>query len=290
MMIDKYVMRKCKFSGEKHGHHSIKNLRSENTLITTALDTKVIDCGKRSVKGHEMKTKRWLVGIGSAAILALSAVGVMAQSDGNGGGFGGRGNRGGDLTRSVVELVLQETGLTREEIRVQLQDGATLATIIEDSGASVDTITEQVTVLVSERAAQAVENGRLTQEQADVLITELETRLNGILTGEITLREGRGIGREGRAGMNLISETLQTLTGLTAREIRAQLRAGDTLSGILQANEIDQETFTQAALDAASAQLTARVEAGTITQEQADALLAEFTEKLTERLNNTASV
>ncbi len=87
--------------------------------------------------------------------------------------LGERGERGLGILRQIAE----ETGLTPRELLPQLRDGVTPAQILTDEGVDVDTFVSGLLVDTEERLANAVENGRLTQEQADERLETIRTTL-----------------------------------------------------------------------------------------------------------------
>jgi len=58
--------------------------------------------------------------------------------------------------------------------------------------------------------------------------------------------------------------------GITADELKTQLRSGQTLAQLAQANATTEQAVVNAALAAAKTRLDAAVTAGTLTQAQAD--------------------
>ncbi len=75
-------------------------------------------------------------------------------------------------------VVTETLGLSEEELRTALEaDGATLASVAEDQGVAVEDLVAALAEAVRERVATAVEEGRLTQEQADEWLADLETRI-----------------------------------------------------------------------------------------------------------------
>jgi hypothetical protein len=76
-------------------------------------------------------------------------------------------------------------------------------------------------------------------------------------------------------------------TGLSPREIAAQLRSGTTLGELLTANGVDVNAFIDDVVEQADARLDQAVANGRITQERADEMLANLREHLTQRLNST---
>lgn len=115
-----------------------------------------------------------------------------------------------------------------------------------------------------------VQQGTLTTEQA----TEMKTRIeNGQVLGFGGGRGGHGDGVRGVKvdGLReaMVTAAAQTLN-ITVDELNTQLQAGQTVAQIAQAHGTTEEAVTTAALTAAKTTLAAAVQAGTITQEQAD--------------------
>ncbi|NEK56478.1 hypothetical protein GCU56_01130 [Geodermatophilus sabuli] len=112
-------------------------------------------------------------------------------------GLGERGGHGGsrlDLSAAATALGMDEAGL-RTALDV---DGATLASVAEDRGVPVDTLVSALTEAAQERIAQAVAEGRLTQEQADERLADLEARIAERVEQALHDRGGPG-GRDGGA-------------------------------------------------------------------------------------------
>ena len=87
--------------------------------------------------------------------------------------------------------------------------------------------------------------------------------------------QGAGVGaRAGWMGAFGIDETLVRLTKLTEDQIHTERLAGKSLAQIAQANGVSEDTLVAEALKDRKAVLDARVKAGSLTQAQADAMLA----------------
>lgn len=104
----------------------------------------------------------------------------------------------------ALDAIAEVIGVEADEIRTQVRDGATLGDIAEANG--VDS-TEVVAVIVEskqDRLAQAVEDGRITQEEADERVVDLEDRVTTrVDEGRPERPEGEaGEGRQGRRGGN----------------------------------------------------------------------------------------
>lgn len=106
---------------------------------------------------------------------------VAGTLDEAGIGHGG-GHRGGGLALSAAATVL---GLTEDELRTALAtDGTTLADVAEEQGVDLDALVDALVTAAQERMAVAVEDGRLTQEQADERLADLEERITERVNSE----------------------------------------------------------------------------------------------------------
>jgi ribosomal protein S20 len=130
-----------------------------------------------------------------------------------------------------------------------------------------------ITSAGSTTADQAVQQGTLTQAQADALKARIQAGdLHALLGG----RGGKGGGpRVAGVQQAMLDAAAQTL-GITADELRTQLRSGQTLAQLAQAHNTTEQAVTSAALAAAKTQLDQAVANGTLTQAQADSFYAQL--------------
>lgn len=123
-----------------------------------------------------------------------------------------------------------------------------------------------------------VDDGTLTQAQLDSVIDTLVAA--GPMGGD---HGGRG-GRGGRGpGLEVVASTL----GMTAEEVREAISNGQTLAQLAEANGSSGEALIDAILAEMKTHLDEKVAAGDLTQEEADAKLADATTRVTEFVNNT---
>ena len=124
---------------------------------------------------------------------------------------------------------------------------------------------------------ELVDDGTLTSEQADTVATFLvENRPE---------RPGGFPGRHGRWHVGIESGEIAELFGLEPEELRDLLRDGQSLADIATAQGVDVQTVIDTLVNAAKEHLDEAVANGRLTQEEADAKLAELTERITERVN-----
>ncbi len=118
----------------------------------------------------------------------------------HGGGFGR-----GLHSHAALEAAAEALGMTADELSTQLWGGKTLAELADEAGVDLQAVRDAVEAaqLEAVRAdiAQAVEDGRITQEQADWLLQGLE---NGYWGGQ-GFGRGFGLGRGGFRGFGVPS-------------------------------------------------------------------------------------
>lgn len=137
---------------------------------------------------------------------------------------------------------------------------------------------------IAEKLAGLVEDGTITQEQADkVAATLAEAKPGG----------GHGPGGHGGRGVgfgNLLHQglaTAATTLGLEEDALRERLRDGETLGEVADAEGVGRDDLVAALVAEAEEALAERVEAGDITQERADEITDGLTERLTDALDRS---
>jgi polyhydroxyalkanoate synthesis regulator phasin len=177
--------------------------------------------------------------------------------------------------RELVQIVAAETGLKPLDIVREVREGSTLTEIITANNGDVDQVRSQAIEKGSDLINQAVKNGRLTQERADEMLTNLETRIDNALTYDPIHHQMQ---RE-------IMLRVAGETGLSVRNVVKQWRDGLTLSDILKTNGEDVQAFTDETLTRAQERLDQAVKNGRLTQEQADQRLNDLKTFIPDFLN-----
>jgi hypothetical protein len=109
-------------------------------------------------------------------------------------GLGHGGHHGGD--RIGLETAAEALGLTEAELRTALEpDGTSLTDVAHDQGVDVGTLVDALVQAQQDRIARAVEDGRLTQAEADERLADLEARVTERVNSDDPIR-----GHHGRGG------------------------------------------------------------------------------------------
>ena len=191
--------------------------------------------------------------------------------------------------RHLVQVVAQEFGLEATDVVAQLQEGNTLAQIIEANGGTVEQIVDTFLQGSREKLQQAVDADRITQEQMDQMLVRLEEQIthlinNPIPPGLLDHPRHRGISPV-RQFRHLVQVVAQEF-GLEATDVVAQLQEGSTLAQIIEASGGTVEQIVDTFLQGPRGKLQQAVDSERITQEQMDRLLDRLEEQITRLINN----
>ncbi len=102
---------------------------------------------------------------------------------------GRHGRRGGQQGMAVI---IEQLGISGEELRAELQAGKSIADVAAEQGVSLDAIEDALMSQLSEKLAERVANGDMTQEEADEKLAEASTRIEERLTQPGGQRGQRG--------------------------------------------------------------------------------------------------
>jgi hypothetical protein len=142
------------------------------------------------------------------------------------------------------------------------------ATISAVSSAATDRVE-----IIANALAGLVEDGTLTQEQADAVAETLDEQLPAPGPG------GFG-GPRGHGGILLDLEVAAEELGLTERELHEQLHDGTTLAEIAEEQGVDLDDLVNVIVETVEERLAAAVDEGRIDQERADELAATLEERV----------
>ena len=181
------------------------------------------------------------------------------------------------------EELLSLLNLDAEALQEQLKAGKTLAEVAEAQGVDTQDVIDLLVKEQTAKLAEAVETGKLTQEQADEMSANLAERVEQQVNNPQPVGHfgmGRGFG-------GFTSEELLSLLNLDAEALQEQLKAGKTLAEVAEAQGVDKQDVIDLLVVEQTAKLAEAVEAGKLTQEQADERLAQLEEFVANRVEGT---
>lgn len=172
------------------------------TTTETATDTATDTEDRPFVEQRQERIAEALEGLVEDGTIDQDQADAVAEELAGSGVLGPR-HRGGGMGLGGpgvgLDAAAEALGLTTDELFDALRDGDSLTDIAEAQGVEVDTLVASLVAAAEERITAAVEDGRLTQEQADELISGLEERIAEHVEDGIPAGIGRGT-RGGPAG------------------------------------------------------------------------------------------
>ncbi len=83
-------------------------------------------------------------------------------------------HQSGGIHDTVWAALARQLGLTSDELTAQVKNGKTLAQIAQEKGVAVKDLAATMETTMKAGLAQAVKDGKLTQEQADLMLQHMD--------------------------------------------------------------------------------------------------------------------
>jgi polyhydroxyalkanoate synthesis regulator phasin len=161
-----------------------------------------------------------------------------------------------------------------------LDDDASQA-VIEDAadqlGVEPDALSDALKQALQNQVDEAVEDGRLTEEQGERLKERIES-------GEVPFLGGFGLGLRHHLGFASL-ESAASFLDVTEDDLRDRLRAGETLVEVARDEGKSVSGLVDALVDAANERIDEAVEDGRLDEERAAELREDLESRITELVN-----
>jgi hypothetical protein len=203
--------------------------------------------GQASLPPRTRGIRRWLAGGLVGVVLGALLLGGTA--------FAQTDSNGSDLRQSFIDRLADKLGISSDDLE--------------------SAITDTQVEMIDEAAA----DGRLTDQQADTL---RERAASG--EGLFGMRPVLGIHRMRALDINL--ETIASQLGMTTEELRGELQSGTTLSDVITAHGSTVDAVVETLVANAKTELDDAVANGNLTQSQADQILTNLPDRLTQMIEN----
>jgi uncharacterized protein (DUF433 family) len=174
-----------------------------------------------------------------------------------------------------MRLTAEMTGLSEDEVVAALQEGQTIAELAESQNLEPEAIVEAALTEAESRLQEAVDNGRLTEEQMEQMLQRLAEELPEWLEQPWEPRgpAGRARGQFGE-GFWTMYDALAEALGLDPDELFAELHDGKSVADVAEEQNVDLEALHEALEEARVEErreaIEQAVEEGRLSREQAD--------------------
>ncbi len=231
-----------------------------------------------------MKVKKTIAVAALAAGTALVAVPALAQDDApdtDDGAVSATPERHHRRHAGAATLA-EALGLDVADLHERLHDGETVADIAAAQGVAIGDVIDVLVSSAEQRLAAAVDNERLTREEADRRLADIEERITAMVNGEIDV--GPHHRHHGPRGLRL-GYAVADLLGLDGPELMEQLRAGATLADIAADQGVSVDDLAAAIMAPIVERLEQAVAAGGLTRGEADATLTRIEARVDELID-----
>jgi uncharacterized protein (DUF433 family) len=183
----------------------------------------------------------------------------------------------------VIQAAAEAIGIEPAELIRALREGRTIADLAEENGVDVQRVVDAVVASERERLEDAIDAGRLTQDQAGAIADDLEERVTDLVNGDLApfplpLLPHLGLWP---APIAFIADVI----GIDPAELLAAFADGRTIADVAQDNDVEVESVVDAIVAELRDRLDEAVENGWLTQDEADERATELEERVTEVVN-----
>ena len=106
----------------------------------------------------------------------------------------------GFRAENPLAVAAEVLGMSEEDLLAELQDGKSIADVAAEQGVDPQTIADAYVAQVAENLAQAVADEKITQEQADDMLSNIEEHAAEMLENSDHSPMPDGFGRGGMRG------------------------------------------------------------------------------------------
>ncbi|QDS36411.1 hypothetical protein [Brevibacillus brevis] len=179
--------------------------------------------------------------------------------------------------------------LDADKLKEELAAGKTLAAIAQAQGVDTADVVELLVEQQEAKLKEAVAAGKMKQEQADKLSENLSDRVKEQVE---KAKPDKGFGKGGSGKGGFIggfekNEELLSLLKLDAAKFQEQLKADKSLAAIAEAQGVSVDDLVALLVKQQETKLKEAVAAGKLTQEQADKMNENASERVKKMVQNT---
>jgi len=223
-----------------------------------------------------MRVRHWL-GLHRAAALASVALVIVA---GSGAAYAASTRQAAAGRGAIVSAITSELGITRAQLRADLASGQTLDQLAAANNVSVSSLEGAITTAVKDRLDEAVSAGLLSSTGEQALLSQLGARIGTLVNVAHPAAHVAFVLRLRRAVVRLSAQYL----GITPKELRADIRSGQTLSQLASASNKSPSGLEQSVESAVEAHLDAAVAAGRLSTQTENTILSALQTRLSQAL------
>ncbi len=177
-----------------------------------------------------------------------------------------------------LDAAAQALNVSVDDLRSKLEGGQTLAQVAQQQGVDVQTVVNAMVADATAHIDQAVQDGKLTADQATERKAGLQDRITKLVN------EGKPKGEHGPK-LDAAAKALN----VSVEDLRSKLKDGKTLADVAKDQNVDVSKVIDAMVADATAHIDQAVQDGKLTADQATERKSNLKDRITKLVNEGPS-
>jgi hypothetical protein len=239
---------------------------------------------------------KWMIRTSAVILVVVMAVGAVsiAAAQGPDGRPGGRQRfpprplmqhvQQDRVMPDLIDAIESATGLTREDVVAQLQDGKTFYQILEDNSLDPQTVIDAVTAVLTDELNQAVEDGRITEARAAQVLENLPDHLDRLMNAALPAHRPVLDRFQGRLDESLMG-VLAEMAGVDVKDLLKEALTPPSLADIAAGYGLDPDVVIAEAEQRITDEVNQAVADGKLSEDAAAKILDGLHDRLANRFD-----
>jgi ribosomal protein S20 len=178
-----------------------------------------------------------------------------------------------------LDAAAKALNLSVDDLRSKLEGDKTIAQVAQEQGVDVQTVIDAMVADATAHIDQAVQDGKLTADQANERKSNLQERITKLVN------EGKPKG-EGPRGHGPKLDAAAKALGVSTDDLRGQLRDGKTIAQVADDRNVDKQKVIDAMVADATDHIDQAVKDGKLTADQANERKSGLKDRITTLVND----
>jgi ribosomal protein S20 len=178
-----------------------------------------------------------------------------------------------------LDAAAKALNLSADDLRSKLEGDKTIAQVAQEQGVNVQTVIDAMVADATAHIDQAVQEGKLTADQANERKSNLQERITKLVN------EGKPKG-EGRRGHGPGLDAAAKALGVSTDDLRGRLRDGKTIAQVADDRNVDKQKVIDAMVADATEHIDQAVKDGKLTADQANERKSGLKDRITTLVND----
>ncbi|MBP2637635.1 MAG: hypothetical protein H6Q72_3542 [Firmicutes bacterium] len=179
--------------------------------------------------------------------------------------------------------LLELLKIDKEAFRTEMQEGKTLAAIAKEHNVSEQKLKTFMTKQLTERITEDVKAGRLTEERAKEMKTNMDKHITDMINGKMHRPEHRPMGPG-----PFHNEKLLSLLNLDAKGLKTEMKAGKNLLTIAEEHGVSEQALKETLKNQMTQHLDQGVNEGKIPADKAQEMKNDMDKRIDDMIHGKA--